>query len=225
MKNIVILILSAIILYSVFFFKNEIKNNKAEYLLNTQALTENVKEVKNKLGENAYKVTTLESDNTDLIEQLKSNDSTVIRLQELISVYKKEIKNSGSVTVFNESITIKDNTPIEKTDSTTTFNYSNKWISLDGSIKDSLTFNLSIINKYSVIIGYESNGFFKNKTPYSLITNENPYSIVTSIKSYKVKVKKPKWSFGVTAGYGVVQSNSKLHGGFGVMLGMQYKLL
>lgn len=225
MKNIIIGVLSVLIVYLFFFFKNEIKDNESEYLNNTQALTEQVTKVTNKLGEQSYKVTTLESDNTDLIESLNSSDSTIFRLQELIKSYKKEIKNGGSVTVFNDSIIIKDTVFVNKTDTSTEFNYSNNWITLNGVIKDSLTFNLSIKNKYSVIIGYEGNGFFKSKTLYSLITNENPYSTVTSVKSYKVKLKERKWSFGITGGYGLIHSGNNIYSGFGIMLGMQYKLL
>lgn len=220
MKNIVIGILVAVIIYLFFFFKSEIKEKETNYVNNTEALVDQIESVKNKLGEASSKITTLESENTDLILAVNSKDSSIIRLQTLVEKYKKDIDNGGSITVIHDTVEVIKTVAIDSN----TFNFKDHWVDLSGVISDSLSFNLKVNNDYSVILGYEKDGWFKRK-PYTLVTNRNPYSQVSQVRSYKVTIPKPKWSVGVTGGYGLIRSNERVYSGFGLMLGVNYRLL
>lgn len=222
MKNWLIATLGATVLFLYFYGKNNVNQLEKQHTNNVNALTEEVESVKNKLGEESYKVTTLESDNAELLEGIVAKDSTIARLQTLLSEYEDDIDDGGSVTVIHDTVYVDKVIAISDSN---TFNYKDNWITLDGKVGDSLQFNLGIKNDYSVVIGYESNGFWKTKTPYTLVTNRNPYSEITSIKSFNVVVPQPKWSLGVTGGYGIIYNQGTLVPGVGVMFGLNYRLL
>ena len=218
-------ILATALVFLFFYFKNNARNAEAQYKNNVAALTEKVRKVNNKLGEESYKVTSLTAYNTELLEHVDAKDSVVARLQQVVKEYEDDIKSGGSVTVIHDTVFIEKTVPVYVNGDTTFFNYSDNWLTLKGQITDSLDFNLGIKNDYSIVIGYESNGLFKSKTPYTLVTNKNPYSEVKAIKSFDVKIPKQKWSIGVTGGYGIIYNQNKLYPGVGVMFGINYKLL
>lgn len=222
MKNVVIGILSAALLYLFFYSKNQARVAENTYLNNTNALTEELKQVENKLGETSYKVTTLQSENVDFLNKLETKDSTILRLKTLVKEYENDIDDGGSITVIRDTIFLSKTVAV--TDSNT-FNYNDRWINLNGVVTDSLKFNLGVKNDYSVVIGYESNGLWKTKTPYTLVTNKNPYSEVKAVKSFNVVVPQRKWSIGVNGGFGIIYNQGALVPGFGVMFGVNYRLL
>lgn len=221
MKNIVIGILITVIVYLFFFFKNEMKDKELVYSNNTKALTEQISIVKNKLGETSAKVTTLQATNSDLLDNIVIKDSTINRLKTLVDEYKNDIDDGGSITVLIDTVYIQKTVAISDSN---TFTFKNKWIDLSGIISDSLKFNLLVNNDYSVVLGYEKDGWFRKK-PYTLVTNKNPYSKIANVRSYQVVVPKPRWSFGVTGGFGVVRNGGQLESGLGVMFGINYRLL
>lgn len=212
----IIVILGIVLFFSLSEIKD--KNNQNEILNdNLIALESKVKETTNKLKEKSFKNKALYSTNTDLIANIKTKDKDLKRLQKLVKKYKKDLEDKGgSVTVFTDTNIINKTVIVD----TNSFIYKDNWINLSGTINDSLTFNLSTVNKYSIVIGREKTGWFKSK-PYVEVTNQNPYSRVTSLKTYKVEQNEKKFNFGISAGYGIIFNNG-IKTGPGVNVGINY---
>ena len=207
-KNIVIVALFLLLLGGMAYFaiswfnmKNELKKRDNIVEAN-ELLKQELKVVKNKLGERSSLVKTLRTSNSKLIFSLEKNDADVKRLEKLVEKYKEEIDKGGNVIVITDTVYIT-NTLVSGNDGS--WWYNDEWINL---IVDpdstSMEFDLTIANRYSVIVGEDKTGFLKLKrTPFTLVTNENPYAIVTSVKSYEVELPRKKWFFGFNAGYGL----------------------
>jgi hypothetical protein len=145
-------------------------------------------------------------------------DTTVAKLQKEVEKYKKDLKKGGNVTITNVEtkasgssktdsivyiITDSQCPDIGYVDSITQFN---GWIT--GTItarKDSTHIsNLHIKHEFSIVNGYESNGLFKKRTPYTLLTSTNPYDSIVDLKSYNTVIPKPNklniFGIGITLG-------------------------
>ena len=88
--------------------------------------------------------------------------------------------------------------------------------------KDSLHLNQKIINEYSVVIGEESQGWFKPKKTFVEVINLNPFSETTKLRTYQVE-SKPIKRIGIGPGvyYGIgFNFQSQVFVGIGV----QYNL-
>lgn len=90
---------------------------------------------------------------------------------------------------------------------------SNKWYT--GTVisgPDSTNLALSIINRYSVVVGQKSGHWFAD------VQNDNPYSQTTSVRTYQVEVPKPPkpspWGIGIMSGIGVTAGKNVGMGGF-----------
>lgn len=77
-----------------------------------------------------------------------------------------------------------------------------KQAAINDSVKQA-KIDLSLVNDYSVVFGFQKLGLFK-KIPFAEVINDNPYTSTVSAKTYKVKgIKIPKLFFSINAGYGV----------------------
>lgn len=77
-----------------------------------------------------------------------------------------------------------------------------KQAAINDSVKQA-KIDLSLVNDYSVVFGFQKLGLFK-KIPFAEVINDNPYTSTVSAKTYKVKgIKIPKIFISVNAGYGV----------------------
>lgn len=77
-----------------------------------------------------------------------------------------------------------------------------KQAAINDSVKQA-KIDLSLVNDYSVVFGFQKLGLFK-KIPFAEVINDNPYTSTVSAKTYKVKgIKIPKIFLSVNAGYGV----------------------
>lgn len=192
---------------------------------------------RNKYDEATSSISILQGNNTDLIKNIKTKDKTINWLKEEVEKYKKNIKNSGSVTVIETNTNfngttpttvistpiIKDSIVYEKQ----TFETDSKdttWIKYHiKSNSDSTSIKLKIKNQYTVVIGEEKVGFLK-KRPVVLVTNKNPYSTVSQLRTYEViNNYRNKITLGLQAGYGLGLLNFKPQPFIGI--GINYKLL
>ena len=191
---------------------------------NQGVLEDSITTYKNKEGQYVATISTFEDANTEIFLSLETKDKEVLALQETVKTYKKKLKDRGSATnvgTETEIDTVFRTTVIVETDSSITYKSAiplEPWII--GTIimtKDSTILKLSVINKYTVVVGDDSK-MFKKGTPYVEVTNENPYTKTTSLRAYQVTLPKPKKFFvGPAVGYG-------LNGAFvGVVVG--YKLI
>ena len=202
------------------------------------SLNDTLKVWKDKDSLSHAKIQILEtSDLRDFIN-LKSNNKEIQKLQKLVEKNKNKLDEKSSVTIFEVITKISDKIPtkidtiyIQKKDSVikrtiiyySSFNLGN-WVKGFTKItEDSTLIDLSIRNEYSVIIGKESQGWFKSKKSFVEIINENPYSETKSLRTYRVQSKgDKKISVGPFIGYGIT-NNLQFQPFIGV--GIQYSLI
>ena len=222
LSNIIIAVSTIVIVILLTIIWNKDKTlEQTEY--NYGVLNEKVEYTDNKLGEASAKVNMLEGENLDFLKVVENLDSANIRLLDLAEAYRKELKNNGSIVVIKDSIRVDSFTKVVYRNDSALFNYQDKWITLGGVIiSDNLDFNLSIINKYSYVIGEQRKNIFGKRRPFVIITNENPYSNITSVKSFNVKKKVKHFGLGAAAGYGVISNGGVLQTGPGIVLGLTY---
>lgn len=151
----------------------------------------------NQKGQEITSTQLILADYNTLKNKLHVSDSTVKKLQQLIT------KKTISATVLNT------NTTDNGTTSTTTIKteielrhdtvfvyptYQSKWSERwsTGTItasKDSVSRSITLYNEYQINQSYERTGkgigkYFKQRTPMVEVTNINPYTTTTALKSY-----------------------------------------
>jgi hypothetical protein len=195
--------------------------------LKYQMATDKMVTYRNADSTHVSRISVLQDENARVLLKTKSKDSSILFLQAEVKKYKGKIKEPGSSVT-----TITNNTSAHGTSPTTIPNpvspsptvypvynsiFNSEWISLAINARhDSTNWKLRIINKYSVVIGFE-----KGK-PFAEVTNKNPYTETTSLRSYEVTVPKPKRvGIGFQAGYGVTKNGI---GPF-VGIGLSYNLI
>ena len=182
-----------------------------------------------KIKGNTASTSRVEVNNIKEINNTKSNDSLVLQLQSAIERLSEEVKKNGSsITAFEAKLKAsqssktdvsyrKDSTPVYKS------HFKDEWIDLKTvADKDTTTFDLSVTNKYNVMLGYERTNIFKKPKPIVKIEDLNTHSKVTGIKSVSVKDERPKvefkWNVGAGAHYDIFSQRFGFgpYGGFGL---------
>ena len=232
---------SVIILLLLISFITYKCNNDNSKLTKT-IVNDNQVTFKDKDSLNHTKNNVIEGNTKEFID-LQVKDKEINELQELVKKYKKQLYNKGNATNFtsetkvNNSFSIKKDTVETKIINNDTIklhkyiydinlkdNKGVEWITGNAvATKDSLHLQQKIINKYSVIIGEESQGWFKPKKPFVEVINLNPFSETTKVKTYQVETK-PVKKIGIGPGiyYGIRNSfQSQVFIGVGV----QYNLI
>jgi hypothetical protein len=205
------------------------------------AIEDTLKTYRGKDNLNRSKISVLETGNVKSFLDLKSKDKEIIALQEIVNKYKKQLSKPGSsATRFISTTTIKDTvgtvnqslTPISNLNDSIFIHYNLslkddngvEWV-YGSAIADNkyLLLDQKIVNEYSVIIGSESQGWFKRPKPFVEVLNHNPFSETTSLRTYRVTQNSVK-RFGVGPGvyYGV---NSNLDFQWSIGVGIQYNLI
>jgi hypothetical protein len=224
-----ILIIALLMLGTIFYlYTNSLKSQLKEQTNLVSSLNDTVKIWKDKDGLNHAKIEVIKtSSNKDFIN-LQSKDKEIVELQQLVKQYKKQLSKPGSSATNFTSETKIDNSFGIKKDTIETKVVGNdtiklhkyeydislkdkkgiEWVSGKAvATKDSLHLEQKIINKYSVIIGEESQGWFKPKKPFVEVINLNPFSETTKVKTYQVETK-PIKKIGIGPGvyYGIGNS-------------------
>lgn len=168
------------------------------------------------------KTSVIETDNEKLFLEIKSKDSTILRLQNLVSKYKKEINKGGSVTIIKDSIYVYKEKDITLSKDTIVFSQSilldsikDKWIDATfGFNMGKSLFRASVLNDYEIIIGKDS----KTKKSFVEVKNNNPYAKVNTLKAYrKTLPNDKKFGLGFYIGCGL-NSDIKIKPSIGVSL-------
>ena len=234
-RNNLLWLLFALLIGVLFFTYLSNKNLKQDLKEKTNlisSLNDTVKVWRDKDSLSHAKIQVLETSNPKDFINIKSNDKEVQDLQKLVNQYKKQLSTKGSVTNF-QTITKYDT--IYKTNSLSDIrpnktvimdSINNKWISskFGFNLVDSTTiFNLKLRNEYSVIIGEESQGWFKPRKPFVEVINKNPYSETDKLRTYQVQTPAVKrFGIGPFVGYGI---GSNFNAGVFVGVGLQYNLI
>lgn len=193
-------VLLAVLVLSITLMVKTLHTNN---LLNLQlsTISDTLTKYKNSDSENVARIAVLEAQKAKNFLEIQSKDSVINKLQKEVKYYKKQIQNGGSVTVVETVTTLHDTTELTHTDSTSCFNYNNKWIDLWGHTisNDLLEFGLTVRNEYTFTIGEE-----KGK-PFVELTNKNPYTDTQYLRTFQVSAPKPKrFGIGFQAGIGVM---------------------
>lgn len=174
-------------------------------------LQDSLKTFKNKNGQLVNKISVLESSNSKYFLDLKTKDSTVLKLQELVKTYKKKLNNPGGTAIVIERET-KIDTFIKKEVEFVEIQgkiylkdtLKNKWITnIYERRGDSSIWNLQTRDDLSIAI-VEDKG-----RKYAEVTNHNPYSNTKNLRLWQFsesEKKKKNWGIGIQAGYGISAS-------------------
>lgn len=168
-------------------------------------------------GKERASILALQETNLKNLLKIKSSDSTIKELQRII----REHKNSTQVvyvegesridTIIKTIVDTVDNYPVYSS----RFNL-NGWVEGNTlSTKDSTRINLSVRNKYDVII---------SKKGEATVINHNPYSTTKALRAATVQLPKPKrWGIGPSVGVYYFPNKGSISTGIGV--GINYSLL
>lgn len=168
-------------------------------------------------------ITLLESEKADYFTKWNTADANIIKLQALVSKYKKQLGKKGSATVITTDAEIditeptvvyrdtsKPCDPVYKTDFEVmgTGKYKDtKWVwGVIEATKDSTIVGLRFHEEIDVVLGEEKTGFLGlgKPRPFAEVTLHNPYNKVSTLKSFNVTPpKSKKFGIGPTLSYGV----------------------
>lgn len=213
---IVLVFTGAIIILSDILFKRNYSYN------NNVNLEDSITYYRDKYNNLYSKTSVIETDNEKLFLQIKSKDSTILRLQNLVSKYKKEINKGGSITIIKDSIYIYKEKDITLSKDTIVFSQSvlldsikDKWIDATfGFNMGKSLFRASVVNDYEIIIGKDS----KTKKSFVEVKNNNPYAKVNTLKTYrKILPNDKKFGLGFYVGCGL-NSDIKIRPSIGISL-------
>lgn len=209
--EIAVLLIAILVCWAVIKHYN---NQSDKLLLENKTLTVQMKSYRDKDSLNIATIEVFKSDKGKDLLKIKSQDSSILFLQSEVKKYKSQIKEPGSsVTTVTNSTNLHGTTPTtvlpaspviagntNPTFPTYTADKSNDWIKLHIQARhDSTHFDLKVINKYSVVIGYDK------KVPFAQVKNFNPYTETTDLRTFQVSVPKAKrFSLGVQVGFGIV---------------------
>jgi hypothetical protein len=213
---IVLVFTGAIIILSDILFKRNYSYN------NNVNLEDSITYYRDKYNNLYSKTSVIETDNEKLFLEIKSKDSIINRLQNLVSKYKKEINRGGSVTIIKDSIYIYKEKDITLSKDTIVFSQSvlldsikDKWIDATfGFNMGKSLFRASVLNDYEIIIGKDS----KTKKSFVEVKNNNPYAKVNTLKTYrKTLPDDKKFGLGFYIGCGL-NSDIKIRPSIGISL-------
>lgn len=219
----------AIVVIIFFLWKGceaEAKLTETETETLNKALGDSLKTWRDKEGAFKANITLLEFQNADYFTKWNTADSTVVKLQALVTKYKKQLDKKGSATVIttNADINISEPTivyrdtskpcdPIYKTDFKimgTGKHEKTKWVwGIVTASKDSTTIGMRFHEEIDVVIGQEKTGFLGlgKPKPFAEVTLHNPFNKVSTLRSYSTTpLPSKKFGVGPVLAYGVGSS-------------------
>lgn len=240
-KMVIVAAIAALLLLtasSLWLLKNE-RSGRIELQNFYNASQDTLKIWKNKDGENVATISLLSFYKAQDFIKIKTKDSTIKELQDLVKKYKKQLNNGGSSATIIHTITDYDTTYVSSIHMDTIYfktttlldSINNKWIhSRFGFINGNTTFSLSVGNSYSVVIGEDGRGLFRKKATFAEVTNYNPYTTTKVLRTYQVGIKKQRhWGIGPNFGASIVPVSKDGSIGFQFLptigIGVQYNLI
>ena len=218
--------LAGIIIVALLYKKcNPVDETDKSQLAIIRALDDTITKYKNAYKETVYTMSVIKTENAKTILALQTKDSTVRRLQGLVSDYQGKLEAGSAVLTAKIETMMHDKPSVEsiffdtgeyyvpknyKLDTTTNGYYpyntyptykihsdsTNHWLLYDITVNhDSSNVNIKVLNDFDAVIGVNK------KKPFVDIIIKNPYSIVSTIRTYQVSLPKPKrWGIGPSAG-------------------------
>jgi hypothetical protein len=165
-------------------------------------MSDTIVKYRNKEGVLFAKTQVLKAENTKAFTDIKSKDSTIQKLQNLVVEYKRKLKEPGSTAIVISTegeasgqtatvVTVDPDCPDANPTYTGLYDF-NGWVW--GEVianKDSIGVSVRYRDEFSVVIG-EEGGFLKKKKPFALITSKNPYTDIKEYKTFQVEAPPPK---------------------------------
>lgn len=208
-----ILIVVTVLLVSYVGCQTRKKDKQIDQLSNLiSALNDTLKVTKLKDSSQQATIQSLTTSKTKDFLALKTKDSTINSLQNVVRKYEKQLQGGGAAVVVKgeTNVTATGTTEVTWTQYDTIYNpvfpiykstIKNKWYTIKTvADKDTTRVDLKIINAYDVILGKENGKWF------ALVTNHNPYSSTQSMRAYNVEVPKTRTkrvSLAIFGGYGL----------------------
>lgn len=193
-------ILPYVLIVCTFWYLESGKRQSKEDLIQfASALQDSVKVSTDKYGDKIAEISQIKTETPKVFLNLKTNDADIKRLQEEVAKYKNQIKDQGSVTVFNSSVKIDTTLTTKITDTAIEANATDgKWYSIKNTIvPDGVSkTSLAVKNDYTVAI-VEEGGKSVVK-----VKNKNPYATEGEIRTYANLPKTDKKiNLGIGLGY------------------------
>lgn len=194
------------------------------------ALQDTVTIIKNNNGSQTATIAAFRTSRVKDIIRLKTKDSTIIRLQNVLSKYSTELNRGGSAAVFTTATnaTVSSASVIRKIDTfyvksrgkdSTVYlfpQYSSsfhlgKWIvGTTLATKDTTFVSVRTYNEYQAVIG-ERGGFLRKKEPFVDITTMSPYDSIHTVRAFITSAPAyKKWGISIFGGYGVTIQKSPI---------------
>ncbi len=225
----ILLVIACLALVHISFVKSKkLKEQISLYEVSQQELVT----YKDKNGDLVSKIQIMETTSTKMFLDLKTKDSTILSLQQLVKDNKKLLKKRGSAVVIKtetkveevvktEIVEVPGDLPIYKSEKNT------PWYNIKStSTKDSTSYSFKVFSDLQLVLGEERQGLFKPKKFYGIIKDKNPYTNIKDMKVYTVSPSKPKrFGVGPYIGYGVNFNSNSLQTTWQIGLGIQYNLI
>lgn len=165
-------------------------------------------------GIQVSRIRVLTGESKKTLLSIKSKDSTIVWLQELVKSYKGKLDAaivlSGTTSSVGSTGTIVSRSDTVYIDSLIYIypeyysEWNERWDS--GFIRanrDSIHRQVKVHNEYEITLGSVSNGWFKKKTYDVMVKNLNPNTRTEELRSFQVKENPKRISLGIHAGYGL----------------------
>jgi hypothetical protein len=233
----ILIVIGILILVAYLIRGCEAETKLAEAETMNKALGDSLTTWRDKEGAFKANITLLESQSADYFTKLNTADANVIKLQALVTKYKKQLDKKGSATVITTdaqidisepTIVYRDSTkpcdPVYQTDFEImgTGKYKDtRWVwGVVTATKDSTQVGMRFHEEIDVVIGQEKTGFLGLGKPRSFaeVTLHNPFNKVSTLRSYSTTpLPAKRFGIGPVAAYGVGSGlNTTFFVGFGI---------
>lgn len=206
----ILLIIVAILLYLWISSVNK-GNAKEDQLTNLlTAVTDTLRTIRTSDSSQKASIKSLTVQSTKDLLSIKTKDSAINALQDVVKQYQGKLKSGGAVVIVKGDTKIIDSTRTIVVPDTTgkcpryeaTLNKT--WYTANLRMKcDSSYLDLKVINAYNIVIGKDKDG-----TWFADVTNKNPYSSTETMRVANVDIPKRK----------VKRVNLCIFGGYGINL-------
>ena len=225
-KLIYVVLAAVLILWLLIRVGNKHDKELAQSKLETKVATTQIQQWRNSDSLHVARIAVIEAEKNKSFLKIKSQDSMILFLQSEVKRVNKKLKEGSSVTVVQSNTNVHDSSPTTVTpsiiykDKFPVYKTSKNTLWSDIAItanNDSIHYDLTIRNKYSVVIGYEKN------VPYAEVTNFNPYSETKDMRTYSVMMPaKKRIGVGFHAGYGISATGLSPYIGVGFSYNLFY---
>lgn len=214
--------------------KQELRDQTELY----NAVTSSLEVWKDKDSLNNAKIQIMQTEKAKDFLKLQNLEGANLDLKNLIEKQGKKIKDLSVALVIESESKVTDTLrvyyPID--DDTLIFSKNvlldsvkNEWINVVYGFNKGFSYlDLSIRNKYEVVVGVEGKSIFKRGTPYATIKNLNPYTETKEMRVYQVAMPKPKtMGISLQAGFGGIYDIKSESLGYGpyIGLGVHYNII